>query len=174
MAAAQNKKWALDTNVILDLGRKIEAALSLREIGAERGYGLYATPTVLQELFHLSTDGLPHVRVLACQTLAAIPSFGITPLILDSGSQAIAWEFSRFLRENRALPDDEVNDGVILAEASLANAALLVSSDSHLVSIDPDELRMYFEARDLIPIPVTTPRKILGLFERWRKITGRY
>jgi hypothetical protein len=79
MAGTQKRKWALETNVVLDLSRKVDAALSLWEISIKRGYSL-----------------------------------------------------------------DQVNDGAILAEASLGNATLLVSSDSHLTSIHPGHLVMDF------------------------------
>jgi hypothetical protein len=91
-----------------------------------------------------------------------------------AGAESIAEQFSSFLRQRGVLPRTEVNDGVILAEASLGGAALLVSGDSHLAQIDPDELRLLFEDRGLEPIPVVTPKKLLRVFEKQRKGFGHY
>jgi hypothetical protein len=86
----------------------------------------------------------------------------------------IAEEFSRYLRGMGAIPYDEVNDGVILAEASLGNATLLVSSDSHLTSIHPGELVIYFESKDLVPVPVITPKDALRFLENPIEHLGCY
>jgi predicted nucleic acid-binding protein len=174
MAKSKNKKWALDTNVVLDLARGVDAALSLQEISQEQGYTLHITRTALEELFHLATTSDDVTRTHASKALRNLSKNNILPIALDSSAKTIASEFSNFLRLNGAIPESEVNDGRILAEASLGEAALLVSSDSHLISIDPDDLRMYFIARDLAPVPVTTPVKVLRFFEKLSRITGRY
>jgi hypothetical protein len=64
MANAQNKKWALDTNVVLDLGRGSDAAVSLRELAIERNYSLHIPPTALKELAQLSIIGDEKLRAL--------------------------------------------------------------------------------------------------------------
>lgn len=174
MANAPNKKWALDTNVVLDLARRVDASLSLREVAEEQGYTLHITPTSIQELVHLGSNGPREDQAIATDALHILSKYKIHPLAIDSSAKAIAIGFSNFLRLNGAIPESEVNDGRILAEASLGDAALLVSCDSHLVSIDPDDLRMYFIARDLTPIPVTTPVKVLRFFEKLNRITCRY
>jgi hypothetical protein len=158
----------------LDLGRKVDAALSLREISIENGYSLHIPPTVFEELARLTENADLETRKIAAVALSKLAEFRILPLDLPPESDAIADEFSRLLRRTGAIPDSEVNDGIILAEASLGEAALLVSSDSHLIMIEPDDLRMYFMARDLTPIPVTTPHKILRFFEKLQRMPGRY
>ncbi|HEY6227247.1 MAG TPA: PIN domain-containing protein [Verrucomicrobiae bacterium] len=171
---AQNKKWALDTNVIFDLARNLEQAQTLREIALEKHYSLHITPTSIEEIAHKSINGNPVERKLAHYSLRHLAQWGILLLQTPEGSEAVAEQFSAFLRAQGVLPDAEVNDGVILAEASLAGAALLVSSDSHLAQIDPDELRLLFEERSMAPIPVVTPNKILRIFEKQRRGFGKY
>ena len=39
------------------------------------------------------------------------------------------------------IPEEEFNDGMILAETSLRQVSLLVTSDKHLLDIDEDELQ---------------------------------
>src|SRR2546423_5845151 len=142
---AQNKKWALDTNVVFDLARDLDQAMTLREIAIEKKYSLHITPTSIEEIAYKSARGDTEEKKLAHRALRNLAQWQISPLTCPEESERIAEEFSAFLRNRGVLPRDEVNDGIILAEASLGGAALLVSSDSHLASIDPDELRLLFE-----------------------------
>jgi predicted nucleic acid-binding protein len=171
---AQNKKWALDTNVVFDLARDLDQAKTLREIALEKSYTLHIPPTSIEEIAHKSIRGSTVEQKLAHRALRQLSLWQISPLTFPEGSDVIAERFSAFLRSRGVLPHDEVNDGVILAEASLGNAALLVSSDSHLATIDPDELRLLFEDRGLTPVPVMTPTKLLRIFEKQRKGIGKY
>ena len=165
----QNKKWALDTNVVFDLARDLEQAITLCEIATEKKYGLYITPTSLEEIAHKTLKGDREEQKLAHRALRNLTQWQISALECGAGSEIIAEDFSVFLRTQGVLPQNEINDGIILAEASLAGAALLVSSDSHLADIDPDELRLLFEDRGLAPIPVVTPAKLLRIFEKRRR-----
>ena len=171
---AQNKKWALDTNVVFDLARNLEQALTLREIATEKRYSLHISPTCIEEIVHISIAGEPSEKTLANRALRQMREWNILPLDIPDGAEPIAEEFSAFIRGHRIIPEAEINDGIILAEDSLGGAALLVSSDSHLAQIDPDELRLIFEERSLTPIPVVTPTKILRIFEKQRKGFGKY
>jgi predicted nucleic acid-binding protein len=163
---AQNKKWALDTNVIFDLARELDQAITLCEIAIEKRYGLYIAPTSLGEIAHKTLRGEREEQKLAHRGLRKLTQWQIAALECSPGSDMIAEEFSAFLRNRGVLPHNEINDGIILAEASLGGAALLVSSDSHLADIDPDELRLLFEDRGLTPIPVVTPAKLLRIFSK--------
>jgi hypothetical protein len=171
---AQNKKWALDTNVVFDLARSLDQALTLREIATEKHYSLHISPTCIEEIVHISIAGEPTEQALANRALRHLAEWKILPLEIPEGADPIAEAFSAFLRRHAVIPDTEINDGVILAEASLGGAALLVSSDSHLALIDPDELRLLFEEQSLTPIPVVTPAKILRIFEKQRRGFGKY
>src|SRR2546427_4952646 len=54
---------------------------------------------------------------------------------------------SRRLQHQGLIPVDEFNDGLILAETSLAEIPLLVTSDKHLLEIDEDRLLLAFRDR---------------------------
>jgi len=62
---------------------------------------------------------------------------------------------------NACFPDDEVNDGLILAETSLAGIPLLVTSDKHLLDVDEDALRLAFNEADLAPVHPVHPKSLL-------------
>lgn len=165
MAEPANKKWALDTNVILDLAAGVEAAHALREIAEERGYSLHISQRVLAELWRLSRQGeSEELRNDAAHALENLARWDIGALELFPGQIEIAEIFSAALRERGLLPETEVGDGIILAQTSLGGAAILVSSDGHLLSIDPDEARVLFDAHQLPTVPVISPLKLVRLF----------
>ncbi len=61
----------------------------------------------------------------------------------------------------RLLPPEEQNDGLILAESSLATIPVLVSSDHHLLDIPEDRLLVCFNDADLLPVRVAHPKGLL-------------
>lgn len=149
-----NRKWALDTNVLINLADEIDSAHTFREVALERGYSLFASPQVILELAHLAKrENLPS----AFMALRSLRAWSIHPSDPPSHTRAIATEFSRELQRRQMIPEGEFNDGVILAESSLCGAALLVTSDQHLLSIDPTRLRLLFDQKDLSPVVVVSP-----------------
>jgi len=69
-----------------------------------------------------------------------LKQWGILPFDLDSAAEAVCEQFVRGLLHQRLIPEDEFNDGLILAETSLEEIPLLVTSDRHLLDIDDDAL----------------------------------
>jgi len=69
--------------------------------------------------------------------------------------------FTLRLTHTGLLPEEEVNDGQILAEASLASVPVLVTSDHHLLDIDEAKLLTAFNDSDLTPVRPLHPRKLL-------------
>ena len=59
------------------------------------------------------------------------------------------------------LPQDEWNDGRILAETSLVEIPLLVTSDEHLLDIDADQLLLAFQEANLLPVRAVHPKRLL-------------
>ncbi len=58
-------------------------------------------------------------------------------------------------------PEEEVNDGLILAETSLADIPLLITSDRHLLGADEETLLLAFHDADLPPVHPVHPRRLL-------------
>lgn len=98
-----------------------------------------------------------HARVAA----ARISRWRITPFELFAIDQEIAEHFAQGLLDRNLIPDDEWNDGVILAEASLSGIPLLVTSDKHLLEIDDDALLLEFNQADLPTVRAVHPRRLL-------------
>ncbi len=68
---------------------------------------------------------------------------------------------SRRLQRDRLIPEAEFNDGLILAETSILEIPLLVTSDKHLLDIDADALRLAFHDADLAPVHPAHPKGLL-------------
>ena len=87
--------------------------------------------------------------------------WGIQPFDLDSVSDGIAEQFARRLLHQSLIPEQEFDDGLILAQTSLAGIPLLVTSDKHLLDIDEDALLLAFNESDLAPVRPVHPRRLL-------------
>jgi predicted nucleic acid-binding protein len=166
-----NRKWALDTNVLIDLADEIDSAHTFREIAIERGYSLFAPLQVILEIAHLA-KGEKHPSAL--RALRSLRAWKIDPFDPPSHARHIATEFSRELQWRQMIATGEFNDGVILAESSLCGAALLVTSDKHLLDIDPTQLRLLFEEKDLAPVIVVSPTELTKRLDPNRGSSSKY
>ena len=159
---AQKKQLSLDTNLVFDLAENKDFAHDFREVFQRKGYALVLPPTAAQELHFIFThDACAAQRELARTGLTHLLQWGIRPFDLDSTAEAIGGQFVRGLFQHRLLPDDEMNDGLILAETSLAGIPLLVTSDKHLLDLDEDALRLAFNEADLAPVHPVHPKNLL-------------
>jgi hypothetical protein len=70
------------------------------------------------------------------------------------------------LRELRLVPEDEVRDSLILAEAGLLNCSILLSSDEHLRGVDFERMTFEFQSFDVMAPVIATPREIVRKFFR--------
>ncbi|HZL78341.1 MAG TPA: PIN domain-containing protein [Candidatus Limnocylindrales bacterium] len=160
--AAQKKQLSLDTNFVFDLAGDKDFAHEFREIFQSKGYALVLPPTAAHELHLIFTHGDSAAeRELARTALTHLLQWGIRPFDQDSTAEAICGQFVRGLLQQRLLPDDEFNDGLILAETSLANIPLLVTSDKHLLDMDEDALLLAFNEADLVPVHPVHPKNLL-------------
>jgi predicted nucleic acid-binding protein len=157
---AKPKPLALDSNILIDLADGLDAAHTFREEFQNRGYSLMVPPTVVTELTLMATKD--HARAsLARRALQSLREWEIQPYDLRSVSRGMTDEFVRRLIERDLLPRDEFNDGAILAETSLAEIPVLVTSDRHLLDIPHEELQVELGAADLNPVSIFHPRLLL-------------
>ena len=161
MAAGPKKSLALDANVLLDLAEEKDFAHEFREAFATRGYSFLIPPTVIAELDLLATLGTAPQRRLADISLGKITTWGCRPFTLSSTDLAIAARFAARLLDSRLILETELNDGKILAQASLAGIPLLVTSDKHLLDIGEDALLLAFNEADLPPVHPAHPRRLM-------------
>jgi predicted nucleic acid-binding protein len=79
----------------------------------------------------------------------------------------VSEQFSIRLRDTlRLLPFSEVNDGEILAEASMASCGFLVTGDRHLINIEPARLNQAFSDAALEPVEVVSVTRMMARFKR--------
>jgi len=160
-AQGANKRFALDSNLLIDLAGEEDYAHTFREDFQQRGYSLWLPPTVAHELLHASETKSDPDAALARSALAQLLDWQIFPIGLSSLDVGIAEVFARNLIFARLLPPEEQNDGLILAESSLATIPVLVSSDHHLLDIPEDRLLVCFNDADLLPVRVAHPKGLL-------------
>ena len=109
----------------------------------------------------LENYGEAKQRVLSTRSLDSLSLWGINPFAIDSVSEAVAEQFAGQMIRKGFLPDGEMNDGLILAETSLAKFPLLATSDKHLLNIDETALKLAFHEADLRPVSPVHPRRLL-------------
>jgi predicted nucleic-acid-binding protein len=161
MAANPKKQLSLDTNVLLDLAKSLDFAHEFREEFQRRGYSLLVAPTALMELEYFITFGNELEQNLAKKASDQIETWDLSAFDLPDVKLNIAENFARRLQHQNIIPYEEFNDGLILAETSLAEIPLLVTSDKHLLNIDEDALLLAFNDADLSPVHPSHPRRLL-------------
>ena len=142
------KLIAVDTNVLLDLAKgyqQVSDCVATLKQSPSRPGRFVVTPTVIHELMYLA-DTDRQAREYAHQALSELkPVWGFEPLNCLPVGHGIVEQIGKKLRVNGLLPEEEMNDSFILAEAALANAAALLTSDSHILQIDESLLRSVLE-----------------------------
>lgn len=128
-----------------------------------RGFSLFATPTVVQELVLIATDTREQEpkRKLAGTALRTLRDWGITPYDLLAVGHGITEQFAKHLIRKGLLPVNEWNDGQILAETALAEVPGLVTSDRHLLGIENAALQAALKEKDLPAVVVCHPKNLL-------------
>jgi len=159
---------AVDTNFLLDLAvpkDKANDAVALfrrRVIGVE----FIVLPTVLDELAYIAQDGDTaadrSLAQTALQKLVRVWKF--RPLDFIPVGHGITESIARKLRGSGLIPENEVNDSLILAEAALANCAILLTSDEHLRGADPTLLSIALKSSDVGVVVVRTPAELVKQF----------
>ena len=126
----QQKRLAVDSNVLFDLAEGEQFAEDFREIFLGKGYSLEAPPTVVLELTNFFKKGDARERELARIALSSmLTKWKISPISLSSVQRAYTQNFVKFVQADKIIPPRENNDAEILAETSLAGIPILVTSD---------------------------------------------
>ena len=160
-ARGQKKLLALDTNFLFDLAGEEDFAEDFKEFFQHLGFQLLIAPMVVSELAIACEDSSEEKRTLAQKALKNLIDWNIKPFAVNSVGDFIAERFSQSLRDKGLLPFEEVNDGIILAETSLAGISILVTRDKHLLDIDETSLSMAFNDADLAPVNPAHPKRLL-------------
>jgi hypothetical protein len=160
-APQQSKSLALDTNLLLDLAAEEDFAHTFREVFLEKRYLLHVPPTAIHELTHAAINKTGDDQLNAHRALSLLRAWSIQPFDVSPVDHGIAEHFAWRLIERGLLPEEELNDGEILAEVSLGNIPVLVTSDHHLLDMDEARLLTVFNDSDLPPVRPMHPRNLL-------------
>ena len=157
----------VDSNVLLDLADEVQdvtdAVFTIRQRLPQAQ--LVLLPTAAQELaaeVRDGTDANRRRRGICAFQLAR--DWNIQPADLISVRHGIAEQIGRRLRDRGLLPETEVNDGLVLAEAALLGCSLLLTSDEHLRGIDFEQLTFELQSFDVTAPVIATPREIVRKF----------
>ena len=118
-------------------------------------------PAVLAELEALVVAGRTPACDFATTALEHLVAWECQPLMFSTTKLAIAARFAERLLDLRLIPETERNDGKILAQASLMEIPLLVTSDKHLLDIDEEALLLALNEADLSPVHPVHPKRLL-------------
>ena len=126
---------AVDTNVLFDRATDdadvIDALATIR--ARLKAAEFIVTPTVLEELAALYEKGTEVEQNAAERAIVSLAEWGFRPLNLIPAGHGIVEQIALSFRLKGILPDEEMNDGLIIAEAALLGCALLLSADTHLL-----------------------------------------
>jgi len=149
-------RLAVDTNVLLDLAEGVEAILDTLTLLDQRlpGNDILIVPSVLDELAFLCDSGQSErVRQSALGAIRLVREQDrFRPLLELACPSARIEEVAREFRSRGLLPEEEVHDSLILAEAALLGCGLLLTSDEHLRGVDHEKLTLVLNPFELAPL----------------------
>ena len=159
---------AVDTNLLLDLAVPKDKAHDVVEVFRRRvpTAEFVVLPTVIDELDYIAQHGdTAGDRTLATAALEKmVHVWKFRPLDFIPVGHGIVETVAAKLRSHRLLPESEVNDSYILAEAALADCSILITSDEHLRGADATLLSLTLRSCDVGTILVRTPIEIVRQF----------
>ncbi len=152
------KRIALDANVLIDLAEENEIVLDCIQTIRQRilHHQLIAVSTVAEELMHQADQSEPRVRRAAIKALKSFAAWKIDTL-RSPVDRGITEQIALRLRRKGLIPDEEINDSLIVAECALAGVELLVTNDAHLKDLDHNQLKLVLEESDVSAIRVVSP-----------------
>jgi predicted nucleic acid-binding protein len=158
---------AVDTNVLLDLAAELDdvadAIFVIRR--RVRRCQMVIPPTAREELAQEATHGrVFEKQESARRAFQVARSLNIRPVDLPGFQHDTARRVGRRIRGLGLLPEAEVNDALILAEAALLNCAILLTIDAHLRGLDFTRLAFELQACDVAVPIIATPREIVHKF----------
>lgn len=168
MAARSNLPHlvAVDANVLFDLADGLDEIVDAVSVIRERlrDARFLIPPTVQHELASWALRGDGQKRKSARKAIQLGQSWGIVPVNLIAVRHGIAERIAERIREQGLIPDEEVNDSLVLAESALLGCSMLLTSDQHLRGIDFERLTLELQAFDVTAPVIATPREIVRKF----------
>ncbi len=157
---------AVDTNVLFDLADGLHEVADAVAVIRERLHEarFLIPPTVQHELANWVLRREGQKRESARKAIRLGQSWRIVPVNLIAVRHGIAERIAERVRAQGLIPDEEVNDSLVLAESALLGCSMLLTSDEHLRGIDFK--RRHWSCRPLMsPRPSSQRRgKLCGSF----------
>jgi predicted nucleic acid-binding protein len=168
MAAQPNRPQlvAVDANVLFDLADGLDDVVDAVSVIQKRlrDARFLISPTVQHELANWALRGDGQKRESARKAIQLGPSWRIVPVNLIAVRHGIAERIAERIRGLGLIPDEEVNDSLVLAESALLGCSILLTSDEHLRGIDFERLTLELQAFDVTAPVIATPREIVRKF----------
>jgi predicted nucleic acid-binding protein len=157
---------AVDANVLFDLADDREDVLDAVSVirGRWPDVRFLMPPTVQQELMNWALRRNTEQSQSARKAIQFSRTWRITPASLIAVSHGIAERIALRVRERGLLPEEEINDSLILVESSLLGCSMLLTSDAHLRGVDFERLTLELQAFDVAAPVIATPREIVRKF----------
>ncbi|MDR1279614.1 MAG: type II toxin-antitoxin system VapC family toxin [Opitutaceae bacterium] len=158
---------AVDTNVLLDLALPRDVVHDAVDLICKRvaGVRFIVPPTVQEELQHLSESAAPATRKQAGDALdSLLHVWGFQPVDYLPVGHGIVECVADRIREQGLLPVTERRDSFLLVEAALAGAAMLLTSDEHLLLAPAGRLQLLLREHDVASPVIVDPVKIVRDF----------
>ena len=155
---------AVDTNVLLDLAAEIDDVADAIYVIRRRvrKCQMVIPPTASEELAQEATHGeIMEKMENARRAFQMARVLNIRSVDLPGFQHDAARRIGRRIRGLGLLPEAEINDALILAEAALLNCAILLTSDAHLRGLDFTRLAFELQACDASAPIIATPREIV-------------
>jgi rRNA-processing protein FCF1 len=170
MAATTNRPRlvAVDANILFDLADDLDDIVDAVSVIRERlpDSRFLIPPTVQHELANWALRGDAEKRESARKAIRLSQSWRIVPVNLLPVRHGIAERIAHRLREQSLIPEEEINDSLVLAESALLGCSIVLTSDKHLRGIDFERLTLALQAFDVTAPVIATPREIVWKFFR--------
>jgi hypothetical protein len=158
---------AVDTNILFDLAQEVEVVIDCLETIAKRipNSSIIVLPTVILELRKMAKSGDPKEQAIAAKALSSVLNpWGFVPVNFIPVGHGIVEQIGRKIRACGLIPEEEIHDSFIVAEAALYGATMLVSSDGHIKDVDQKMLKIELDASDVHCPLIASPWKIVHTF----------
>ena len=158
-----------DSNVPLDLALGIEDVVDAMALIRRRlqGGSILIPPRVVREVSFLGQFAAEaSTRQAAASFLRRHREWGCQLVAYVTLGEEFVERVARQLRVQRLVAAAEVNDSVILVEAAVLNASLLLTTDEHLRGVDYLQSKFLLEKFELSAPVIATPREIVRKFSR--------
>ena len=159
-----------DTNVLLDYAKDDETVTDCMQVLRDRlpGAAVVVLPTVIHELADLAdAAATEEVRETARMALHSICyPWGFQPVNCVPVGHGIVEQIAASIRQKGLIPNEEINDSYVVAEAALFGVSILLSADAHLKDLPYPALKLILDAADVRAPLIASPWKIVHQFFR--------